>query len=148
MCTSACAHSCCAGAVRPSGSTEHRGHPKRRPGWHPGLRFGPNPRPFCPPVCKGRPNAGCMGQKNVSQWHLTPDVKGCRKPTTVWRKPTVGMHADSRLTLDGGRSAHPLAKRQPNRYFYCKMTQERLQTRFGAKMGSCCPRDPVLSTFG
>ena len=57
----------------------------------PGLRLRPNPRPFCPPVCMGRPNAGGRGQKNGSRRPLTPDLKGGRKPTTVGRKPTVGI---------------------------------------------------------
>ena len=58
---------------------------------NPGLRFGPNPRPFCPPVCMGWADAGGRGQKNGSPRPLTPDLKGDRQPTTVGRKPTAGM---------------------------------------------------------
>ena len=63
----------------------------------PGLRLRPNPRPFCPPVCMGRPNAGGRGQKNGSRRHLTQISRGAvnRPPWGASRPsacmPTVGL---------------------------------------------------------
>ena len=64
----------------------------------PGLRLRPNPRPFCPPVCMGRPNAGGRGQKNGSRRHLTQISRG---PSTDHR----GAQADRRHACR--RSAYP-----------------------------------------
>ena len=66
-------------------------HPNRRPGSRSRSPFAAEPASVLPPCLHGAAKRRRQGSKEWVTKAFDPDLKGGRKPTTVGRKPTVGI---------------------------------------------------------